>query len=195
MAEKDPIATLDKLAEALDKRVGKILWDNLTRLRDHLRASAPLKTRTRGMPYVRKPIQLQGNLIEAGLYAPPAWAAAHIGVGQTTISARGGQFLAIPTDFVRQFRGHPVSPRQYGGTAIFSGIIWGKAGWGGARSGGGLRQHRAAGEKLGRQALIPLFILKGSVVIKKRLDPGQLIAWLKPQFFQDLKKSCLVDRL
>jgi hypothetical protein len=195
MAEKDPIATLDKLAHLLDKRVGDILWDNLTRVRDKLRAEEPLHKRTRGMPYVRRPIQLQGNLIEAGLYAPPAWAAAHIGVGQTTITPHGHGFLAIPTDFVKLVAGHPVGPKQYSGLKIFGGIMWGVAGWGGAGTGGGIRQRRAAGEKMGKQTLIPLFILKGSVVIKKRIDPGQLIAWIKPQFFADLKKSCLLDQL
>ena len=148
MAEKDPMQTLDKLAVAIDKRVGDILWDNLTRLRDHLRASDPLHKRTKGMPYVRRPIKLQGNLLEAGLYAPPPWAEVHIGPagGATVITAKGGGFMAIPTANVKTFRGGPVSPSQYGGLKIFGGIIWGIAGWGGGSFGGGLRQRRAAGE-------------------------------------------------
>ncbi len=196
MAEKDPCQTLDKLVQALDKRVGDILWDTLTQGRDYLRALEPLKKRTKGMPYVRRPIQLQGNLIEAGLYAPPKWAEAHIGVGSTTIvPKKPGGMLAIPTDFVKQFRGHPMGPKQYGGTVVFAGIIWGKAGWGGARTGGGIRQRRAAGEKIGKQTLIPLFILKGSVVIQKRLNPQAIIDYLKPIFLADLKKACLLDNL
>ena len=197
MADRDPIQTLDKLAVAIDKRVGDILWDNLTRLRDHLRASDPLHKRTKGMPYVRHPIQLQGTLLEAGLYSPPPWAEVHIGAagGQTVITAKSGGFLALPTDFVKTFRGGPVSPSQYGGLKIFGGIIWGVAGWGGSGTGGGIRQRRAAGEKMGKQTLIPLFILKKSVVIKKRIDPDQLIAWIRPYYFEDLKKSCLLDQL
>lgn len=192
MAEKDPIATLDKLGELVSKRVGDILWDNLTRLRDYLRTQELLKKRTVGMPYVRRPIMLQGDLIQAGLFAPPAWAVSHIGVGSTTITAKSGM-LAIPTDFARKtFRGGMVGPTQYGGTVTFGGIIWGKAGWGGTQTGGGLRQHRAAGEKFKNQDLIPLFILKKSITYRKRINPQALIAWIKPQFMADLKKSMLV---
>lgn len=189
---KDPLQTLERLERGADKRVGDILWDNLTRLQDYLRAGSFLQKRSRGLPYVRRPIRLQGTILEAGLYSPPSWAEAHIGVGTTTITPRHGGFLAIPTDFVKQFRGHPVGPRQYGGTVIFNNIIWGRAGWGGARTGGGLRQRRAAGERLGKQTLIPLFILKKSVVIRKRIDPARLIAWVRPHYLADLQKYALV---
>jgi len=188
---KDPIKTLERLAANLPKRVGEILWKNLTRLRDHLEATMPLKRRTkRGLPLVRRPIRLQGSVLEAGLFSPPPWAGVHIGArGKTTvISPKRGQFLALPTDFVKTFRGHPVGPRQYGGTVIFNGIIWGKAGWHG---GGAARQRRAAGEKLGKQALVPLFILKKSVIVRARIHPGDLIAWIKPQFFADLQRYAL----
>lgn len=191
MAGKDPIAALDKLAVLLDKRVGSVLWDNLTRLRDHLRARDGLKKRTKGLPYIRKPIKLQGTLLEAGLYSPPPWAHVHIGpAGKTTTITPKGQFLALPTDFVRTSRGHPAGPKQYGGTVIFGGIIWGKAGWYG---GGAARQRRAAGEKLGRQTLVPLFILRKSVVVAARVHPDEHIAWIKPQFMADLKKYSLVQ--
>lgn len=197
MADRDPIAVLDQLAVALDKRVGDILWDNLTRLRDYLRAKEPLKRRTKGMPYVRRPIRLQGDLIEAGLYSPPSWAELFVGPAgeETSITAKSGGFLALPTDFAKSFRGAAVGPKQYGGLRIFAGIMWGVAGWGGGSFGSGLRQRRAAGEKYGKQSLVPLFILKKSVIIKKRIDPEQLMAWVRPYFFEDLKKSCLLDQL
>ncbi|MFA4904469.1 MAG: hypothetical protein WC600_17180 [Desulfobaccales bacterium] len=194
---RDPLQTLEKLEQAVSPRVGKILWDNLTRLRDHVRATSGLQKRSHGLPLVRKPLQLQGNVLEAALISPPTWAGVHIGPAgsSSTITAKGGGFLAIPTDFVKTFRGAPAGPKQYGATVIFNGIIWGKAGWGGARTGGGLRQRRAGGEKFKKQDLIPLFILKSSVVIKKRIDPSQSIDWIKPQFLADLKKACLIDRL
>jgi len=117
-------------------------------------------------------------------------------MGKTPIEPKKkGGFLAIPTDFVKTFRGHPVGPKQYGGTVIFGGIIWGKAGWSGAGTGGGLRQRRAAGEKFGKQTLIPLFILKESVIIRKRLDPARVLAYLKPIYLAALKKSCLLSNL
>ena len=43
MADKDPMATLDKLAVALDQRVGDILWDSLTQRRDYVRSREFLK--------------------------------------------------------------------------------------------------------------------------------------------------------
>lgn len=191
MAEKDPLAALDRLEKLLDKRVGAILWDNLTRLREHVQAHSGLKKRSKGLPFVRRPIQLQGSKLEAELFSPPRWAAVHIGPAgkTTTITPKKGSFLALPTDFVRTSRGHPVGVKQYQGTVIFGGVIWGKAGWYG---GGAARQRRAAGERLGRQTLVPLFILRKSVIVAARIHPEQLISWIKPQFLADLKKYSLV---
>lgn len=205
MAERDPVQTLERLEQALDKRVGGILWQNLTRLRDYLRAHSGLRVRTRGMPYVRRPIRLQGSIIEAGLYAPGPWAGAHIGPAGsvTTITPKRGRFLALPTEFVKQFRGHPVGPRQYGGTVIFGGIIWGGLGWGRMRGKvkysdnfhqSAFTQRRAAGEIFRKEGLVPLFILKKSVIIRRRIDPAAAIAWIQPRFLADLKKSCLVPQ-
>jgi hypothetical protein len=61
-------------------------------------------------------------------------------------------------------------------------------------TGGGLRQRRAAGEKIGKQDLIPLFILKGSVVVKRRIIPSELINWIKPQFMAALKNGGLLKQ-
>jgi len=50
------------------------------------------------------------------------------------------------------------------------------------------KEGRYAGEKFGKQALVPLYILKGSVVVRRRIDPAALLAWVKPGFLADLKK-------
>jgi len=41
----------------------------------------------------------------------------------------------------------------------------------------GLRQRRAAGEKFGKQTLVPMFFLKGSVTVRRRVIPAVLQAW------------------
>lgn len=195
---RDPIATLEKLEKALDKRVGDILWDTLIQGRDHLKAHDPLKRRRRtgGSLYHVRPIKLQGNLKEGGIFFATRWGKAHIGPAgsTTTISPKGGhKFLALPTDFVKTFRGTPVGPKQYGGVEIFSGIIWGRAGWAGA--GSAARQRRAAGEKLGKKSLVPLFILKGSVIIRRRIHPEEVLAFMKPIYFKKLREALLLDEL
>jgi hypothetical protein len=195
---RDPIKILEALEKGLEKRVAAILWQNVTRLRDHLKggllAGSALQRRGRGIPVVRKRPELVGTILTAGILTPVPWAGVHFGPRGTavTISPKRGQFLALPTEFVRRVRGHPVGPKQYGSTVIFKGIIWGRAGWGGSE---GLRQRRAAGERYGKQALVPLFILKGSVVVKRRIDPQMdLIDWVKPHFLEDMKKGALIPR-
>jgi len=186
---KDPIKTLEDLEKRLERRVAGVLNKHADRLKQKLRADQVLKQRgPRRFPYLSKPARVEGNLLIARVFSPVGWAGVHIGPpGATTITARQGM-LAIPTDFVRVNRGVPVGPHSYSGTVVFGGIIWGQAGWGGTRTGGGLRQHRAAGEKFKKQDLIPLFILKSAVVVPRRIHPQELIAWVKPGFLADLKK-------
>jgi hypothetical protein len=196
---KDPIKELARLEGVVDSRVARCLWRSVSRMKDRLKrqllAGSPIHKRTKGLPVLReRPRLVAGGLWEAGVRSPVDWARVHFGPLGTafTIHPKGGhKFLAIPTDFVKTFRGHPVGPKQYSGTVIFGGIIWGKAGWKQGRTGGGLRQHRAAGEKFGRQALIPLYILKKSVVVRRRIDPRALIAWERPHFREDLRRELL----
>jgi hypothetical protein len=173
------------LERRLDARVAKIVNDCAFKIKQRVDSQEFIHWRTRRKPIVVAKARLVGELMTATVRGASGWKWGHVLVGpagQTTIKAKKG-FLAVPTDFARLGggRGQP-GPRSYSGTQIFAGIIWGKAGWGGAKTGGGLRQHRAAGEKLGKESLIPLFILKGSVVMRRRVIPAEQSRWIAPQF-------------
>jgi hypothetical protein len=192
---KDPIRTLEAIEKNLDKKVAAVLNDMAFKVRE--RAKGMLHFRTKRVPIVVEKARLVGNLMTVMVRGASGWTWGHVHIGPpgtTTIKAKhsgpkGGEgMLAIPTDFARK----GGDPKQYGGLQIFAGIIWGKAGWGGAKTGGGLRQRRAAGEKIGKQDLIPLFILKKSVVVRRRIIPQELMNWIRPQFLAALKSGGLL---
>ena len=186
---KDPIKALWDLEKRLDKRVAAILNDCAFAIKRRVDSQEFIHWRTKRKPIVVEKARLVGNLMTATVRTASGWKWGQVLVGpagQTTIPAKEG-FLAIPTDAARKsFRGAKVGPKQYGGTVIFSGIIWGKAGWGGAGTGGYLRQRRAAGEIFRKQDLVPLFILKKSVVVRRRVIPADLIRWIQPKFREAL---------
>lgn len=192
---KDPIKALQQLEKALDQRVAKVLNAMAARIRRRVTSQEFLRWKSGRKPIVVEKARLVGNLLTTTVRGASGWKWGHVHIGPrgtTTIKARKGM-LAIPTDFAKKgFRGKALGPRQYGGTKIFAGIVWGKAGWKMGRTGGGLRQRRAAGEKFGKESLIPLFVLKGSVVVRRRIIPSQLIAWIKPQFMEALKQGGLL---
>jgi hypothetical protein len=192
---KDPIKALEDLEKQLDKRLAQILNSMAFKIRKRVASQEFLHWRSRRIPVVVEKARLVGDLMTAVVRGASGWkwGLVHVGSpGTTTITAKKGM-LAIPTDFAQKGggRGQP-GPKSYKGTVVFANIIWGKAGWGGAGTGGGLRQRRAAGEKFKKHDLIPLFILKKSIVVRRRIIPQDLIAWIKPQFQAELKKNLLV---
>jgi hypothetical protein len=187
---KDPVKTLEVIEKNLGKQVAQVLNEMAFRIRTRTASQEFLKWKSRRIPVVAEKAKPVGDLMTATVRGASGWkaGAVHIGPpGSTTIKATSGM-LAIPTDFAR--RGS--RPKSYGGTRIFAGIIWGKAGWGGARTGGGLRQRRAAGEKFAKETLVPLFILKSSIVVRRRIIPSELVRWIKPQFLAALKSGGLL---
>lgn len=177
---KDPIKTLDTIAKGLDKKVAKILNNIAFKIKRRVDSQEFIKWKSKRKPIVVEKARLVGSMMEVTVRTASRWTWGHVLVGppgQTTITAKKGM-LAIPTDAAKKtFRGAPVGPRQYGGTTIHDNIIWGKAGWGGAGTGGYLRQRRAAGEKFSKEKEIPLFVLKGSVVVRRKVNPAVLQLW------------------
>lgn len=193
---KDPIKTLEAIEKALDQKLGLVLNDMAFRIKKRVDSQEFLKWKSRRKPIVVEKAKMMGNVMTAIVRGASGWKWGHVHIGppgSTTIKARSGM-LAIPTDFARKgFRGTTLGPKHYGGTKVFAGIVWGKAGWGGAKTGGGLRQRRAAGEKFTRETLVPLFILKGSVVVRRRIIPADLIRWVRPQLLAALKSGGLLQ--
>lgn len=192
---QDVIKNLEAIETNLDKRVAKVLNDMAFRIKQRVDSQEFIKWRSKRKPIVVEKAKLVGDLMTAAVRGASGWTWGHVLIGPpgaTTITAKSGM-LAIPTDFAQKGggRGQP-GPKSYTGRKVFAGIIWGKAGWGGAGSGGGLRQRRAAGEKFKKHDLIPLFILKKSIVVRRRVIPADLIRWIQPQFLAALKSGGLL---
>lgn len=188
---RDPIKSLEYLEKHLESRVAGVLLKHAQRIVDKLHADQPLKQRgSNRFPYRCKLVIDQG-LLSAIIFSPVSWLSTHVGPrgSSTTITPKRGRFLALPTEFVKKFRQHPVGPRQYGGTFIHDGVIFGKIGWGRkAFNRSQFTQRRAAGEVLRKEGIVPLYILKGSVVIRRRIHPDELVRWVKPGFLADYNK-------
>jgi hypothetical protein len=177
---RDPIKTLTAIEKNLDKRVAAVLNDVAFQIKRRVDSQEFIHWKTKRKPIVVEKARLVGDLMTVTVRGARGWKWGHVLIGplgSTTITAKGGM-LAIPTDFARKsFRGRTLGPKQYGGLQIFNNIMWGKAGWGGGKTGGGLRQRRAAGERFKKQDLIPLFILKKSVVVRRRVNPAEMQRW------------------
>jgi hypothetical protein len=191
---KNPVKTLEKLEKVVDSRVRRILTRNANRIKMKLRADKPLQERSRRrFPYLSRPAAVEGGRLIARVFTPVEWAKVHIGPRGSTerLTPKRGKFLAIPTDFVPRTRGKPRAARYYaeGYKQIFAGIIWARRA--GARRSMGLRERRRAGFKIKKADLVPLFILKGSVIIRRRIHPEVYRAWIKPQLTRDLKREVL----
>jgi hypothetical protein len=210
---KDPIRSLERLEKTVVPRVSRVVNRSNRKVyrklkMQHLSGSTTatsLARRSRGIPIRFHKAKLVGHIIEAGVSTPVSWARVHMGRRGTAtrIPAKKGM-LAIPTDFARTGRGRvKAGPRSqiWGPTKIFKGIIWGHyGGWsymatgkvGKKASSLGMRERRMAGERFKKGQLVPLFILKGSVMVRRRIDPMvDLIKWVKPKFMKDLNKQVL----
>jgi hypothetical protein len=196
---KDPIKTLEMLEKKLDKTVASILNDCAFKIHRWVTSSefGGLHWRTRRRPIVVKKARLKGSVITAEVRAASGWTYGHIFIGppgQTTITAKGGGFMALPTEFVKQIRGTQVGPRQYSGTVTFGGVIWGRAGWGKGSFDSKAFRWKKEFSKTFKElmpSLVPLFILKKSVIIKRRIISSILVKRIRPYFLEQLKKRAL----
>jgi hypothetical protein len=205
---KDPIANLEKLEKSLvDKVVGvlnKTLANVVRKLQtQHLTGGTTdnalgKRSGTLSREIIPTPAhpEMGTPLITATIHAGVKYAAVHFGPRGTAVTLRpkNKQFLAIPTDFAKTpagvAKGGPLDP-IWGPTFINKGVIFG---YHGGQRGvtEGIRQRNAAGQTVKKGEIIPLFILKKSVVVKRRIDPHiDLILWAKPKFLADLKKEAL----
>lgn len=186
---KDPIKALDDLVKKIDKRVGDVLNKYAFQIRRRVTSDEFLKWRTRRRPIVVTKSEVEGGMITAWVRAASRWKYAHVHIGQvgtTTITAKDGM-LAIPTDAANKFiKTRRAGPKRYAGLVIINGIMYGRTGWSG--TGGYVRQRRAAGEKFKRETLVPLFILKKSITVRRRVFPDYLVKAVRPQLRADLDK-------
>jgi len=207
MAEKDAIESLDKIIEKLIPkaiqavtRTAKKVEAKLLRqhMSGHSDSSLGKRTGAAARSLKADPATAKGTVVTSKITG---------GVNYLRIHFTGGiikakkKFLTIPTDFAKTNAGVAKGRMVKEGntwtflgmpTFIAKGVIFGKVGGPNARS-EGIRQRRATGEKVGKGQIIPLFILKNSVVIKRRIDPKtDIVDWATPVLTQEIKKAGLL---
>jgi hypothetical protein len=191
---KDPIKTLDQIIQGLVPKVKQVVETHSKRMWEravsyHLtggtgpdrlaRRTGTLARSTRALE-----VRLEGNKVVGGLAFGAKYAKVHIGpAGSTfTIKPKNKQFLAIPLPAAKTAagvaRGGPLDG-IWGPTFIAKGVIFGFS--------GGTKGTQS-------KTPIPLFALKRSVVVPRRVDPKtHLLDWVKPQFLADLGKVAKVE--
>ena len=204
MAPKDPITSLEKMIQDLIPKAIQAVNATAKKLeakllRQHLSGRGDTSLGRRSGTLARSiktdEATLQGTIITARITAGVNYARIHFTGGTIKASKK---FLTIPTDFAMTNAGVAKGKMVKEGnkwtflgmpTFIAKGIIFGYVGGPNARS-EGIRQRRAAGEKVSKGQIIPLFILKNSVVIKRRIDPQvDMVQWAMPVLTEELKKA------
>jgi len=186
---KDPLKSLDQLIKGLVPKVVKAVQDNSKRLWAHTvsrhlaggtgtdrlaRRSGTLARSTRPLS-----VTLEGSKVTGGIGFSARYAGVHIGPGgsSVTIRPKNRKFLAIPLPAAKTAAGVPRGKPQdgiWGPTFISKGVIFGFS--------GGTKQSESSKP-------IPLFVLKRSVVVPRRVDPRtHLLDWVKPAFIKDLSQ-------
>jgi hypothetical protein len=186
---KDPVKSLDQIIKGLAPKVKKVVDHHSKRLWDHTvsrhlaggTGSDRLARRSGTLARSTRPVKarLEGSKVTGGLAFGAKYAGVHIGPGgsQVTIRPKNKKFLAIPLPAAKTAagvpRGRPLDG-IWGPTFISKGVIFGFS--------GGTKGTQSA-------TPIPLFVLKKSVVVPRRVDPKKhLLDWVKPAFVQDLSQ-------
>lgn len=223
MTPKDPIATLEKIeqgiiAKALQavNRTGRKVEEKL--LREHMSGLGDNSLARRTGAAARS-IHLDPAAVEAGsttiaakLYAGVIYAKVHFGPrgSEVKIVPIKAKMLAFPLAAAKTgagvARGGPTSG-IWGPTKCFRSkagnlIIWG---YQTGQAAMGTRQKTVTGGQgnavslayarraMNQGELVPLFVLKDSVVVKRRIDPiVDLIQWAKPILTEEIKKAGLL---
>ena len=184
----DAIQKIDQIIAQLEGRMLKVVNRHSAKLvsvtlSEHLSgptSSSSVSRRTKGLAGSVRPLagSVSGNTVSGGMAIGQKYAGVHIGPRGTsvTITPKSKRFLAIPLQAAKTAggvaRGGPLSG-IWGPTFIAKGIIFGYS--------GGTKGST-------RKSPIPLFVLKRSVVVPRRVDPNKdLLAKVRPQFIADLK--------
>ena len=128
----------------------------------------------------------QGDKIKAGIKFGTIYAGIHIGDDRvaTVIRPKTKKFLAIPLEAAKTAagvaRGKPTDESVFGKTFIKKSKAGNLIIFGQNVFQSGSRQGETKGK------IVPLFVLKKSVTIKKRISPKRLIKWVKPKIIKEM---------
>jgi len=186
---KDPIKTLEWLIKDAEIKAARLIDQTITEMvqvlqTEHLTGGTSptsLAHRTGKLARGIAPIKamVKGAKVIGAIRSSEKYTKVHFGPRGTTfkIVPKHSKFLAIPTEHAKTAAGVARGrPRDniWGPTFIRGGVIYGYSG--GTRASEGTRP-------------IPLFVLKSSVLVPRRVDPKKdLIARFRNQFFERLKQ-------
>lgn len=217
MDPKDPIKSLEQIELGIIAKAMKALNATNAKLKrkllqQHLSGSGDnsLARRTGSLARSIKeePAMPEGGgtIISAKLSAGMIYAKVHFGPrgSQVKIVPIKAKMLAIPLAAAKTASGvaraGPTST-IWGPTRCFKSkagnlIIWGyQAGKApmGTKTALGSTLKKVFTGKRSELSMVPLFVLKSSVVIKRRIDPRvDMVQWAKPIFLEELKKAGLL---
>jgi hypothetical protein len=223
MTPKDPIAALEKIEQGIIAKAiqavnntGRKVEEKL--LREHMSGPGDnsLARRTgaaaRSIHLEPAALEVGSTTISAKLYAGVIYARVHFGPrgSEVKIVPIKAKLLAIPRAAAKTgagvARGGPTSGiwgptkcfRSKAGNLIIWGYQTGKAAMGTRQktvtSGQGNAVSLSYARRVMNQGeLVPLFVLKDSVVVKRRIDPMvDLVQWAKPVLTGEIKKAGLL---
>jgi len=207
----------DKALDGVEKRitqyVKKILAKNARLMQTHVRAQymsgitgasgGSLKRRSGTLAARTIPIpvrEVAPGIVTTGLSFGTRYARTHIGPRGSSmhIRAKNVKYLTIPLDAMKTKAGvargdSDYAAYKYGNTFVRESkkgnliIFASKKGRTKARQGESGRQTKARG----RSQLIPLFLLKKEVTIRRRIHPKDILNWIEPKIIQDFKWTAL----
>jgi len=222
MADKDPINELSKIEAGIIAKAMQAVRNTASRVqkklvREQLSGPTSESTLSRRTGSMARSIraddpQRAGTVVSAELHAGVAYARVHFGPrgSEVKIVPINARMLAIPLAAAKTAagvaRGGPLSG-IWGPTKCFRSkagnlIIWG---YQTGRAAMGTRQKTVTGGQgdavslsyarraMNQGELVPLFVLKDSVVIKRRIDPlVDLVQWAKPVLTEEIKRAGLL---
>ncbi len=223
MDPKDPIKNLEQIELGIIAKAMKALNNTNQKLkakvlREHLAGPGDNSLAKRTGSLARS-LTAEGALPEAGgtvisakLHAGMIYAKVHFGPrgSEVKIVPIKAKMLAIPLAAAKTgagvARAGPTSGiwgptkcfRSKAGNLIIWGYKTGRAAMGTRQKTVTGGQSNAVGLSYARRAkdkgeLVPLFVLKDSVVIKRRIDPKiDLVQWAKPVLLEEIKKAGLL---
>jgi hypothetical protein len=105
------------------------------------------------------------------------------------IKPKHGKYLTIPLEAAKAGKGG-----QGPGRGSARGGPWGETFVGKSKAGNLIifgRLRITKGKRVGelRSRIVPLFLLKKQVIIRARIHPEELIAWIKPKMIEDFLKG------
>jgi hypothetical protein len=129
--------------------------------------------------------RIKGNTIQGGVTIGTAYAGVHVGEGETRITPKSSQYLTIPLKAAKTrsgvAKGRATDTNLWGNTFVRDSKAGNKIIFGQSKYVRGQSAGQAHGD------IVPLFVLKKSVKVKARINPNELLKWIKKKIIRSLE--------